>query len=469
MKIKNNTFAVLPYNSKKILDKFLVSTQFGGWSLLDRDDFRKLNSLGLCKDSILYNRLKKDGVVISDDNIAKVIGNFRDLHRNWFTDTGLHIIVLNEDCNFDCVYCQVKRKQKKNKMTLKVATKILEFVFCSKNPNVRLEFQGGEPLMEWETLCYIVKSARRQNKFERKNLEISVVTNMSLLDNQKIDFLIKHDVEVCTSLDGPQELHDRNRVFYDGKGTYKAVVGGIKKLKKKYASRSIKRAMGALPTITRQSLDYSRELVDEYVELGFKSIHLRPLNKLGNAQAAWPKIGYTPEEFNNFWAKTLDYIITINKKGKLIQETFTSILLRKLIKKQDPLYVDCESPCGAGRSQIAYTPTGDVYTCDEARMQDKDLFRLGNVLKDKYEEVMKSQNIFYTCQASFLNLWDYNSAFSPWLGTCPVLNYYHQANPVVKITQTSKYKIYNFQLDYIFKKMITDKKAAQIFNRWAEN
>jgi His-Xaa-Ser system radical SAM maturase HxsB len=353
-------------------------------------------------------------------------------------------------------------------MNLEVATKVIDFMFTSRNPLVRLEFQGGEPLLNWDTLRFIVEHSRKQNKIEKKNLMISLVTNMSLLDKKKTDFLIRYDVEVCTSLDGPEELHNQNRIFKDGGCTYDVVVKGIKLLREEYKKRGIKRKIGALPTITRQSFSYLKEIIDEYVKLEFDCIHLRPTNRLGQAGKNWDKIGYLPEEFNDFWQTSLDYIIDLNKKGIPLKETMTVNMLKKILKKQDPFYVDLESPCGAGRSQLAYAPNGDVYTCDEARMIGNDMFKLGNVLKDKYQDVMKSQNLFYTLQASLLNLWDYNSAFCIWSGTCPVMNLNEQNNPVVKITQTPKYKIHNFQFNYIFEKIIYDKEAYNIFNEWVK-
>lgn len=461
----DSDFAILPYNSAKISDRFLVTTQFGGWSLLTRDELSRLNRFDVSAGTDLFNRLKESGVLINKGNIERVISDFRLLHRNWFLDAGLHIIVLTGGCNFNCVYCQAS-ETKKGKMTKEVALKILEFIFSGRNPSIRIEFQGGEPLLDWENLKFIVLAARRKNEYEKKNLDISLVTNMSLLDNKKADFLIKHDVGLCTSLDGPAFLHDKNRTFKSGAGTYEIVIGWINKLQERYKGTKSRRRVSALPTITRFSLSYPREIVDEYVNLGLESIFLRPLNRIGRADSEWGEIGYTPEEFNDFWAAAMDYIIELNKQGKHIRENFSVFALKKILMKRDPLYTDLESPCGAGRSQIDYMSNGDIYTCDEARMLGDDTFKLGNVLKDKFPEVMRSENLFYACQSSLLELWDYNSAYSCWSGTCPVLNYFQQKNPVVKITQTAKHKIHNFQFEYLFTKITEDEGALDIFKNW---
>lgn len=458
--------AILPYNSAKIREHYLITTLWGGWVVLDADEFKKLNSLDIGTGSPLVDKLRKNRILLETGNLDKIVDDFRQLRSNLFVDTGLHIAVVTEYCNLNCVYCQTNKKNQNN-MNLEAAAGILGYLFASRNQFVRLEFQGGEPLLNWPVVKFLIEHSRKQNKLEKKNLAISLVSNLVLLDKEKIDYLIRYDVEVCTSLDGPGVIHNQNRLSGNDEGVYNTVIEKIKLLGGIYKRKKLNKRIGALLTVTRQSFPYFRQIIDEYVDLGFDSIHLRPINKLGQAAVNWEKIGYTAEEFNEFWGKSMDYILDLNKKGIEIKEVMTANMLRKIIAKKDPFYVDLDSPCGAARSQLAYAPNGDVYTCDEARMLNNDMFRLGNVLKDKFQDIMRNQNLFYTTQASLLNLWDYNSAFCVWSGTCPVMNFYEQNNPVVKITQTAKYKIHQFQFNYIFEKIIYDKQAYEIFKGWA--
>ena len=39
---------------------------------------------------------------------------------------------------------------------------------------------------------------------------ITIVTNLTEMDEEKVNYLVDHEVDVCTSLDGPKELHDYN-------------------------------------------------------------------------------------------------------------------------------------------------------------------------------------------------------------------------------------------------------------------
>ena len=237
-------------------------------------------------------------------------------------------------------------------------------------------------------------------------------------------------------------------------------------MKKAYKERNRNQPINLLPTVNSANIDHLKEIVDEYVRLGVPSIALRPINRLGGAYSDWDKLGCTPEEFNPKWAEAMDYILELNKKGVDIKERMSTIMLTKILGKRDPGYVDLMNPCGAGRSVLTYMPNGDVYPCDEARMLGEDFFKLGNIFENTYEEIIKSPKLYSMCQCSVMDLYDYNSALAPWMGTCPVLNYRHQGNLVPKITQTPKYKIDHFQFEYLFGKMIEDKENQEIFQKW---
>src|SRR3989338_2936010 len=110
-------------------------------------------------------------------------------------------------------------------------------------------------------------------------------------------------------LECPKELTDKNKNLKRENRTsssYDIVIKQIKNILDEYKKKGINKKIGALPTVTRQSLSYAKEIIDEYIKLVFNSIHLRPTNKLGEAAKNWDKVGYSAEEFNNFWKESLD-------------------------------------------------------------------------------------------------------------------------------------------------------------------
>lgn len=458
--MKKTDYVVIPFNSGRIKDKYLVSNLLGKWDLLEDKEFQELTSFKLDKEGALFKRLYAKGVLADESNFKNLLDDFRRINANLFWDTSLHIAVLTTRCNLECGYCQTG-SLKAEDMNYEVANRTLKSIFDTRNPAVTLEFQGGEPLLNWDVLVFLVENSRKFNV--NKDLRLTLVTNSTLLDESKMKFLCDNGVEICTSLDGPAFLHDKNRHFKNGKGTYKIVTDRIRMLKKKFGKK-----VNLLPTITKESLKFHREIIDEYVKWDQREISLRPVNRLGIACRKWTDIGYSPEQFNKFYKDSLDYILDLNRKGIFIRERIARVILDKVLGGKDPGYVELMNPCGTGRSTIAYMPNGDCYPCDEARMIGEDMFRLGNVLTDNYSNLMKSENLMHLLQSSLVNLWDYSSPFLPWMGTCPVVNYALQKNLVPKICCSAIHKIYKFQFNYIFEKIAESKDNLEIFKKWVK-
>lgn len=82
----------------------------------------------------------------------------------------------------------------------------------------------------------------------------------------------------------------------------------------------------ALMTTSKYSLGRFKDIIDEYIRLGFKSIFLRSLNPYGFAKQYKEKIAYPIEDFIENYKEGLDYIIDLNKKGTFFVEGFAALL-----------------------------------------------------------------------------------------------------------------------------------------------
>ncbi len=457
---KTKDFFILPFNSRRINGRYLVSNRLGGWDFLTPDEFRQLNALGVARGTPLFERLRAKGLVADADNVRALIRDFRSANTNLFADTSLHIAVVTTRCNLKCSYCQARVTQGQD-MPLEVARGVLRYLEDVRNPYVTLELQGGEPLANWPVARFLIEGARRIGR-SGKNVSVSLVSNLTLLDEAKMRVLADHDVQVCSSLDGPADIHDLNRILANGRGTYRTVTGKAREFKKKFG-----RQVSFLPTITAASLKHPRRIVDEYVRQGQGRISLRPVNNTGGAGCGWETIGYSPEEFQGFYRAAMEYILELNRKGVAIHERMARVILIKALAKKDPMYVDLMNPCGAGRAQMAYMPDGSCFPCDEARMIGGELFKLGNILEDRYQAMMSGEKLLYLLQASCADISDYASAFLPWTGYCPVVNYALQHNVVSKTRCSAAFKILDFQFEYIFGKLEEGGYPAELFRSWA--
>ena len=101
---------------------------------------------------------------------------------------------------------------------------------------------------------------------------------MALLNDEVLDFCAEHGVLLSTSLDGPRDLHNKNRPRR-GNNSYELAVAGIKRIKERLGPDRV----SALMTTTEASLDRVEEIVDEYLRQSLDGIFLRPLSPYGFA------------------------------------------------------------------------------------------------------------------------------------------------------------------------------------------
>jgi uncharacterized protein len=86
-------------------------------------------------------------------------------------------------------------------------------------------FYGGEPLLNFKLIKECVEYIKNSNS--DINIMYGMTTNGSLLDEEKANWLMEHDFVISISLDGPEEEHDRLRVYDNGKGTFKDIMKNI--------------------------------------------------------------------------------------------------------------------------------------------------------------------------------------------------------------------------------------------------
>ncbi len=457
---------IIPFfRHKKFGDKYLISTDNGAWTFLTKEELIELNSGRLSNK--LYKKLENDLIIITELN--KDEWNKKNYDSHWYRGNGtsLHIFIPTLRCNFTCKYCYAYRQTEDAKgydMTPEIADAAVDFAFQSPAPFIVFEFSGGEPLLRFDIVKRIIERAETLKKKTGKMLDFALVTNGSLLDKEKFEFLKKHRVGICFSLDGPKELHDLHRKFtlHPQKSTYEEVVKKIKWLKEEEKYPFV----FAIPVITRYSFKYWKEIIDEYVKLGIKVYRFKYISFFGFASnyKVWQELGYKPEEFIEYWKKTINYLLELNKKGIKEAENITLNILRKLIGKRDPGYAEMQTPCGATIGQIVYNYDGYIYPCDEARTLPH--FKIGHVLKDRYWDVLQHPITRTMIAASSLVESCYNCPYYPWCGVCPLENYKMHGTFIVNVPNSYRCKIHKSMFDFIFDKLANDPEFYNIVKSW---
>jgi His-Xaa-Ser system radical SAM maturase HxsB len=472
LKLKNKNLPFFRF--EKIGKKILITGETGKFLFLKEKDFLRFLKGKIKKTEPIYQELLSKGFLRQNlkKEKQKILLSFLSRNSNLLeSGPSLHIIVPTLRCNYRCIYCQaapIEKFPKNPDMDLDTAKATVDFIFSIKNPAMSIEFQGGEPLANWPIVKFIIKYARKKNEIAKKKLRIALVSNLSLLNEEKLSFLLKNSVAICTSLDGPRKIHNKNRPCPFG-DSYYLTTRWIKRLKN-LEKKLNKYLISALPTITKFSLEYPKEIVDEYRKWGFFEIHLRPLSYFGRAKISKSSLYYSPESFIKFWKKALNYMIYLNKKGEFVLERETKIMLQKILTDKNPNYTDLHSPCGAVFGQILYNFDGKILTCDEARMlgKESEKFVLGDVKKNNFLEIALSSKAKTMVLASCLESLSCDlCVFKPYCGVCPVKNYAYYGTLFPHIPSTDWCKIKKAQFEYIFQ-LLSKKDTAKILNSWVK-
>jgi uncharacterized protein len=296
--------------------------------------------------------LEENGMLYSD---ADDISNLKYNEENIVKAMCLHVA---HDCNLKCEYCfasQGNFKGERSMMNLETGKKALLYLAqnSGNRRNLEVDFFGGEPLMNFQTVKDLVEYGRSIEKEYKKHFRFTITTNGVLLDDDKIKYINENMDNVVLSLDGRKTVNDAMRLTVSGEGSYDVILPNIKKMvqargDKDYYVRG---------TFTSKNLDFGKDALNFHKE-GFKKISIEPV--------------VAPEE--------MDYAIKEEHLGRILQEyeDFSKEYIRLTHEDKDfmffhfmidlnqgPCVVKRAVGCGAGSEYLAVTPEGELYPCHQ--------------------------------------------------------------------------------------------------------
>jgi uncharacterized protein len=136
---------------------------------------------------------------------------------------------ITNHCNFACRYCHYDDEMhlKPSTMDIELAELLIKKIGeGSSYQRVFFSFHGGECLLIG--LDYFEKIISFQKQYLKgKTCKNFFQTNGSLINKELIRFAQKNQIGFSISLDGPKAVHDANRVYCNGDGTYDCIMRNI--------------------------------------------------------------------------------------------------------------------------------------------------------------------------------------------------------------------------------------------------
>lgn len=371
-------------------EHYVIDVNSGTVHIVDKLVYDILDDKKLEEKQIVINRLKnaykQEEIEEAYDEIKELIEQEVLYSKDVYEDIALNsnkapsyikALCLNvaHDCNLRCKYCFADEgdyKGCRELMSAEIAKKAIDFVIKKSGPrkNIEVDWFGGEPLMAFNVIKEVMEYTKDQEKIHNKNIRFTMTTNVTLLNDEIMDYLDKNMGNIILSIDGRKEVNDKVRVRVDGTGSYDSI---LPKIKKMVEMRDKSKQYYARGTFTRWNTDFFED-VKFMADQGFDEISIEPV-VLPNDHPLSLREEDLPTIFEQY-DKLYFEMLKRHKEGKDFRFYHFNIDLQG-----GPCVYKRISGCGAGHEYVAITPEGDIYPCHQF-IGNED-FKLGNLSSDE--------------------------------------------------------------------------------------
>lgn len=387
------------YNSLRMKPVYLTKSE----SEILEQDLIKGNIVNL-DEKIVLSLLKYKIVIRDDINIKTEVLKY--MPRPYVS---IAYFVLTEQCNLACKYCFLGNANKNaNKVTnypmsIETADQALKFFARQTiqkqeefNDEKEIIFYGGEPLLNYETLKYVVNKSKilQTQGILSNRLRYSIVTNGLLLSDEIIGFFKENNINMSISIDGASAKANVHRVDRVGNCIFERLIANIKKARKAGLT------FGLSITITEETMENIDELFEFIKKIDIKSVCLNILFKYNDSEID-----------SSYYERATIFIIEFYKRARELG-IYEDRFMRKLLAFMESsiYYSDCAATTG---SQIILTPDGGVGICHGC-METRDFF-VGSIWD---ENLIVEKNTVFMKWSQLSPLFREECQSCPALGIC---------------------------------------------------
>lgn len=213
-----------------------------------------------------------------------------------------------------------------------------------------IDFIGGEPFMNVETMDYVVEyffeECFRRDHIWLTNFRVSISSNGLLYFQPQVQHFLqkyKNFISLNITIDGPKEVHDSCRKDWEGRGSYDRSMAAWEHWQKVIGYHNVETKV----TIAPENLPMMEEIFDFFLSRGCVTIHANPV-----FEHKW-----TVEEAQ------LYYCILIRLAERLLETEGAESSLFSDFKGKPLLASDTANYCGGTSAMLAFDPDGNAYPC----------------------------------------------------------------------------------------------------------
>ncbi len=283
-------------------------------------------------------------------------------------------------CDMRCRYCFYADEMSKRgrascgRMDRGTLRSVLKNALASSRGEFTAAFQGGEPTLAGVGFYREAVAAAREFNGNGCRIHWAIQTNGLAIDREWCDFFRENGFLVGLSLDGPEDIHDGNRIDGRGRGTFERVMAAARLMRKTGVEFNI------LSVVTGRAAEDFGRVWDFFDRNGFVYRQFIPcLDPFGEERGGRPW-SLTAEGMERYLKTAFDGWYGSIMAGRPVYHRYFDGLL---------FLMDGRPPeaCGmAGRCGLQYVveADGSVYPCDFYAM---DGYCLGNLARDSVETV----------------------------------------------------------------------------------
>lgn len=279
------------------------------------------------------------------------------------------IVKVTNACDMKCRYCFIEPAVFHKKMSDATARRVVRsFLDSDVFESVQFVWHGGEPLLRGQQFFQRILDEQRSvpTAVAYSN---STQTNATHLDEGMLDFLLRNDIAVGLSLDGPADLTDpvrQTRRALPLLGAHATTVDAAARL----AERG--RRPGAIVTVNRSIVDSPERVYAEFRDRGI-AMKVNPLTRSGLADTPLGMdLGVGAEEYGTFLVRLFD--VWFDDPERIPLEPFGQHVARIL---GEEVAHSCFFTLSCHRFFLGVAPDGDLFPC--GMFQGEPAFRYGTI------------------------------------------------------------------------------------------